>query len=299
MPGVFGIPTRHPNQRRVGGYGRRGARSAGKIRLFIALAIAAFAFFSFYKSKTVNRFTDEKQFISVTPQQEIAIGLQAAPSMAAQHGGLHPDSQAQAHVDQVGQKLVAAANLMVQEKGQPPLEWQFDFHLLADPQTVNAFALPGGQAFITAALYGQLETEGQLAGVLAHEIVHVLARHGAQRMAKQQLTQGLIGAVVTGSGSADSARVAEMVGGLINMKYGREDELESDKLGISIMALAGYDPHAMIGVMKILKASRKGGTPPEFFSTHPDPGNRIQKIQAEIDRLRKNLPELDFSRLQK
>ena len=256
------------------GPGRSSASSGLKIRLLIALVMVGFALFSYFGSSTYNRITDEKQHISLTPAQEIAMGLQAMPEMVRQHGGEYPDPAFQEYVDEVGWRLVnnsAAADT----------EWAFEFTLLADPNTINAFALPGGQTFITAALFSRLETEGQLAGVLGHEIGHVVARHGAQRMAKANLTNGLIGAVAVGAGGADSAQMAAMIGNMVNMKYGRDDELQSDQLGVRFMANSGYDPRAMIGVMEILAEGGSNGQP-EFFSTHPNPENRIQRIEEAI-----------------
>jgi predicted Zn-dependent protease len=107
-------------------------------------------------------------------------------------------------------------------------------------------------------------------------------------MAKAELTQGLTGAAVMATydpnnpGSANSAAVAQMIGNLVNLKYGRNDELESDKFGVKFMSETGYDPRAMIEVMKILKESTEGGRQPEFFSSHPNPDNRIERIQAAI-----------------
>ncbi|MCU0224007.1 MAG: M48 family metalloprotease [Acidobacteria bacterium] len=244
-------------------------------RILFALAMVAFAFFSYQCSTEYNPVTGEEQHIALTPHQEIALGLQALPEMMAQHGGELRDPRLQALVDAVGRKVVAAS-----DAGKT--DWQFDFHLLADPRTVNAFALPGGQVFITYALLSKLETEGQLAGVLGHEVGHVVARHGAQRIAKQQLTEGLTGAVLVASGSADSARMAQMVGQMVNMSYGREDELQSDALGVRFMSQAGYDPRAMIGVQLILADSSGGEAPPEFFSTHPSTGNRVKTIEEAI-----------------
>lgn len=271
-----------------GNFGQRAFPAAGrssggfaKGRLLIGLIMAGFALFSYFRSSVYNPITGEKQHVSITEDQEIALGLQAAPEMAQQHGGLHPDEEAQATVDRVGTSLVR--NTAAAQTAYP-----FEFHLLADPQTVNAFALPGGQAFITAALYSRLQTEGQLAGVLGHEIGHVVARHGAQRIAQQELTQGLSGAVVLATydpnnpGSRNTAMIAMMIGNLVNMKYGREDELQSDRLGVRFMAEAGYDPNALIGVMKILEEASGGGSRPEFFSTHPDPENRIERIKEAI-----------------
>jgi predicted Zn-dependent protease len=137
--------------------------------------------------------------------------------------------------------------------------------------------------FITQALYGALETEGQLAGVLGHEIGHILARHGNKQMARQGLFQGVAGAVGVLGGDMNSARMGQMISAVLSTKYGREAELESDKWGVRLMAMAGYDPTSMIGVMKILEeASGAGGGPPEFLSTHPKPANRVEYIKEVI-----------------
>jgi predicted Zn-dependent protease len=259
-----------------------GGRSSGKTRLVMGLVMAVIALVSFFGSKVYNPVTGEDQYISITPNQEIALGLQALPQMVQQHGGHHPNSELQARVDRVGFSLV-------QNSIAAETEWDFEFHLLADEQTINAFALPGGQVFITAALFNRLQSEGQLAGVLGHEIGHVVARHSAQRIAKSELTQGLVGAVAVAATDPDNpragaaaAQVAAVVGQLVNMKYGREDELQSDQLGVKIMAQAGYDPRALIGVMQILAEAGGGGGQPEFFSTHPNPENRINQIQQAI-----------------
>ena len=135
---------------------------------------------------------------------------------------------------------------------------------------------------ITEALYRQMETEGQLAGVLGHEIGHVLERHGAQRMAKGGLIKGIVGAAGVAGGSSGSAQTAAAIGNMINMKYGRQDELESDRWGIALMVLAGYHPEHMLGVMDILEKSAGGGAPPEFMSTHPRPANRKKHIRNII-----------------
>lgn len=262
-----------------------GGRRDGRARLLIALVMVAIALFSYFSSSVFNPVTGENQHVSITPRQEIALGLQAVPQMMEQFGGLYPNQKLQDDIDEIG-------NRIVQQSAAAQTEWQFDFHLLRDPETLNAFALPGGQVFITAALYDKLTTEGQVAGVLSHEIGHVIARHGAQRIAQQELTEGITGAVVVASGDARTAQLAQMVGQMVNMKYGRDDELQSDRLGVRFMSEAGYDPRAMIEVMQILAASRAGAEPPEFFSTHPNPENRIARIQEAIDELFPNgVPE--------
>lgn len=260
-------------------FGQVGRSRGG--RILIAVVIAVFALITYFSSSSFNEVTDETQYISITQEQEIVLGLQAAPEMINEFGGLDPSSEAQAFVDDVGRQLV-------EQSAAADTPYQYEFHLLADTETINAFALPGGQVFITAALYDRLETEGQLAGVLAHEIAHVVGRHGAEHIAKAQLTEGLTGAAVVAvydpenPNSQYAAQMAQVVGQLITMRYGREDELESDRLGVRFMAEAGYDPTALIGVMEILAEASSGNQQPEFFSTHPDPGNRIGQIEALI-----------------
>ncbi len=252
-------------------------------RLWVALVVAAIALLGYFGTSVFNPITQEEQHVgSITPEQEVALGIQAAPEMAQQFGGLDPDPEAQARVDRVGERLVSRS-----AAGKSP--YQFEFHVLDDPQTINAFARPGGQVFITVGLLRRLGTDGELAGVLGHEIAHVAARHGAEHIAKQQLTEGLTGAAVLATydpndpSSRSSAAVAAMIGQLVNMRFGRQDELESDRLGVRFTDEAGYDPRSMLALMKILSQSSEGARPPEFFSTHPNPENRIQRIQAAIE----------------
>lgn len=250
-----------------------------KIKLIIGAAIALFAVFKYYSNTDVNEFTGKKQHISMTPADEIRLGLNSAPQMAQQHGGLYPDQKYQALVDRVGNRLVNSSDA----RKSP---YRYDFHLLRDPKSINAFALPGGQIFITYALFSRLENEDQLAGVLGHEIGHVIGRHSAERMAKQGLTQGLLSAVAVGF-DPSTAQGAAAIANAINMSYGRGDELESDDLGVKLMVDAGYNPNELIGVMKILKAAAGPNRVPERMSTHPDPENRIEKIKEAIKKYRK------------
>ena len=259
-------------------------RSSGWGRLIMAGLIALVSLISYFGSRQDNPVTGETQYIGITVEQEIALGLQAAPQMAAEFGGLDPDQQAQAVVDQVG-------NHLVQSSPANSTPYEFEFHLLEDDQTINAFALPGGQIFITRALFDKLQTEGELAGVLGHEIGHVVARHSAEHIAKAQLTEGLTGAAILATydpnnpASANTAQVAALIGQLINLKFGRDDELESDFLGVCFISDGGYDPRELLAVMEVLAESRQGNQPPEFFSTHPNPENRIQRIQTAIQNL--------------
>jgi predicted Zn-dependent protease len=258
--------------------------SSLKARLILAAIIAIFALVSYYGSpRDVNQITGEKERVAFGEEaDEVVLGLQAAPEMVQMHGGPSRDAAAQAMVDRIGERLLDGLDKKLAAEGRTnPYRENFKFTLLADPQTVNAFALPGGQVFVTAALFRELETEGQLAGVLGHEVGHVIERHGNKRMAQQRLFQGLAAAGGVAGGDANSARMAQAVAQMVQMKYGRGDELESDKWGVRLTALAGYDPRSMIGVMEVLE--RAGGEgPPEFFSTHPKPANREAYIKQVI-----------------
>lgn len=247
-----------------------------KIRLLIGVAIVGFAVMRRCSQQETNPYTGRTQAISLSPEQEIAIGLQSAPGMAQQHGGLHPRTDYQTLVDQVGTKLI---NNSV-AKNTP---YNYEFHLLADENTINAFALPGGQIFITYALFSQLENEDQLAGVLGHEIGHVLGKHSNERITDSKYWQTLI----MGAAAIDMGAVAQQIGQGTLLTNGREDELESDELGVKFMIDAGYNPEELIGVMQILKAAAGPNRVPEFQSTHPDPENRIAKIRAAISKYKK------------
>ena len=268
---------------------RRSNLSGFKLRLIIAGAIVLFSVVTFYSKGQINPVTGEKQRVDMSVENEIAVGLRAVPEM----GPESMNRQANGHVDQIGDKLVSALDRVLYAQGVE-IPYPFEFHLLADKRTVNAFALPGGQVFITEALYRRLDRDsqsafdGRLAGVLGHEIGHVLERHGSQRMAKGNLLGGIVGAVGVAGSNGDvysgraAAQLASYVGNLVNMKYGRDDELASDRWGVELMTLAGYNPERMIEVMDVLEESSGGGAPPEFMSTHPRPANRREYIEQII-----------------
>lgn len=255
-------------------------RSGGT--LILALLIAGFSYFKYCSSKSFNEYTQQYQHVGISTDQEIAIGLNSAPSMIQEYGGLHPDQRAQNIVKTVGKKLVE--NTIASKT-----PYSYDFHLLADDQVINAFALPGGQVFITAALFSKLQNEDQLAGVLGHEIGHVIARHGGERMTQNELFQGLSGATTVATGDYNAGQgMAAMLHQFFSMPYGRDQELQSDDIGVQLLIQSGYDPEQMIGVMEILKASAGPDRVPERMSTHPDPENRIAKIREAIEKYRNN-----------
>lgn len=277
----------------VGGRGRsRGSGFSGmKMRLLVGAAIALFALFSYFANPgDRNQVTGDMERVAFAEEEaEIALGLEARDQIAAQHGDYSQNAGATADVKNMGAELLRGLDEFLREANRQEgaseyvNPYEFDFHLLADPRTVNAFALPGGQVFITEALYSRLQSRGQLAGVIGHEIGHVIERHGNKRMAKDKLFTGLATAAGAVGGDAQSMQMAQMAKQMVSMKYGREDELESDKWGVRLCALAGYDPWAMVGVMKVLEEASPGGGPPEMMSTHPKPANRVEYIKQVIE----------------
>lgn len=266
--------------RRPSGGGGRGLSG----RLVIGVVIAIIGVISYLNHTEVNPVTGEKQRVAMSTDQEMALGLQAAPKMANEMGGaIDPAADPRAAtVLQIGQRLVGRS-----DAARSPYVQNFHFYLLGDRQTVNAFALPGGQVFITAALFDRLENEAQLAGVLGHEIGHVIGRHGAEHMATGQLGQMLVTAVGIGTSDRDNGQMAAMAAIMANqmlqLKYSRGDELEADSLGLKYMEQAGFDPSTMRKVMEILKAaSGAHGRGPNIMATHPDPDTRIAQIEKYL-----------------
>ena len=226
-----------------------------------------------------NEFTGRKQALALaTPQEEIALGLQSAPQMIRESGGLSRDANRRELVGRVGARLIAST-------AARETSYQFKFHLLADTETVNAFALPGGQIFITEALFRRLKSEDQLAGVLGHEMGHVVGRHSNEQMANSRLWSGLaqgLGVLLSDGHNNSGAQMANMVAQWRVMKFSRDDESESDALGVRFMVQAGYNPEALIGVMEILAQVSGGSSRSDFMSSHPNPANRMEHIREVI-----------------
>jgi predicted Zn-dependent protease len=250
--------------------------------------VILFGVLRYFAHTQVNPVTGVTQHLSMTPSQEMSLGLSAAPRMAWQMGGeANPASDPAAReVAKIGQQLATRT-----DAARSPYANNFHYHLLNDPQTVNAFALPGGQVFITRGLLDRLENEAELAGVLGHETGHVIWRHSAQQMEKGQLGQTIatgvsIGASSDRNGYAEMA-AAQMANQMLQLRYSRDDESQADEYGMRYMSQAGYDPQQMLGVMNVLKrleAETPGGQP-EMLRTHPLATTRIQRVQ---DLLRQN-----------
>ena len=230
---------------------------------------------------TTNAATGRRQFNSLSRADEIALGTRAAPELAAQYGGPVPDASLQAYVTRVGMSMVPYV-----EGDYADLPWEFT---LLESDVLNAFALPGGKVFITRGLAEKLDNEAEMAGVLGHEIGHVTAEHADKRISSQYIAAGA--AVLVGIAVKDDDRDWVRIGmpilvgagsqGFL-LKFGRDEELESDRLGMRYMSRAGYDPAGQLGVMKILAQASKGPRQPEFLSTHPYPQTRIRAIEKKL-----------------
>ena len=217
----------------------------GSRRLLVAVAMALVAVAGYYGSHSYNPVAVEGPPLRITPQQEVAIGLRAAPAMAQRYGGLSSDQQAQRHVDRICHDLVEKTDV----KSTP---YEFDCHLLADERTAGAFALPGGQVFLTSGLLAKLRTDGELAGVLAHEIGHVVARHAAEHLAGSRIV--LARYDPNDPASRRNPAVTALVGQLTHLRFSQRDELEAGRIGVRLMSEAGYDPRGAAQVRQILQA---------------------------------------------
>jgi predicted Zn-dependent protease len=263
------------------GYDPRGNSGGGGgwLRLLLAIGVALFGLIGYFARTSINPVTGEHQHVGdITPEQETALGLQSAPRMIYQMGGEVPSG------DPETQEVWRIGMFVHDHSAAAQSPYSYQFHLLADQETINAFALPGGQVFITKALYDRLTDEAELAGVLGHEMGHVVERHAAQQMAMGRLGQSLVAATAiyaSRHGNAFAAgMIADLVDNTIMLHYSREDESQADACGLRFMTEAGLDPRAMIDVMRVLQEiTAHTGRQPEFMATHPYPEHRIEAIQ--------------------
>jgi Zn-dependent protease with chaperone function len=228
--------------------------------------------------------------VGMSPEEQIKLGRQAAAEARKQLPMLPDDSPITRYVSKLGNKLAAQA---------PGYKWPWEFHVV-NQKEINAFAVPGGQVFVNLGTI-QKADEGELAGVMAHEISHVVMQHSAREAGKQQGIGlvGVLGSVLAGAalGNSVGGQLAQLgiamgASGLV-MKYSRTAETEADLMGAQIMYDASYNPGSMVEFFDTLKQEGGQGVP-EFLSDHPDPGNRAQNVQRVISRFpRKTYPRSD------
>ena len=228
--------------------------------------------------------TGQKQYLGYTWQQEVAIGKEASKQISGLFG-IYRDSKVERYVTDVGNRVLATSHLRRSGVSEEVRNTPVTFGVLDSP-IINAMALPGGYIYITRGMLAHLNNEDQLATVLAHEIGHVAARHVARQALQQQWSQGLLlGGALVGQGFGLPAQnilnFVGMAAQLFSLRYSREDELEADKLGVEYTYASGFDSREVIGFFQTLSRIqyKEGQGMPGFLSTHPNPGDRIQKIQ--------------------
>ena len=226
-----------------------------------------------------------------TPQQDVEIGREAAAEVRKQYPIIN-DSQIRAYVERLGDRLVEAAP---RELNNPAFEYSFTPVNLKD---INAFALPGGPMFVNRGMIEAAATEGEVAGVMAHELSHVLLRHGTAQAGKAgkyqmgQVAGAVIGAIIGGTVGSVVAQGTQFGLGTAFLRFGREYERQADILGAQLMAHAGYDPRDMASMFRTIE-KQGGSNGPEWLSDHPNPGNRSEYIEKEALSLKVSNPVSD------
>ncbi len=222
--------------------------------------------------------TERSQLILISPAQESQLGASAFQEVVSKEK-ISRDPELQAVVDRIGWRIARAANLT---------DAKWEFAVIDDPKVANAFALPGGKVGVYTGIFPVARTEGGLAAVMAHEVAHVLARHGAERLSQGLLAQLGATAIQVGMTRSDPGVVRGVMTayGLganvgVLLPYSRLQESEADRIGVLLMAKAGYDPKEAVHLWERM-AKSDPSRPPEFLSTHPSPERRIQDLQALI-----------------
>ncbi len=246
-----------------------GVKRRGTVLCPIALVLVV--------SCATNPVTGKREFSLMSESQEIAIGKENHPQILAEMGQYN-DAELQRYVNDLGQRLAKSSE-------RPALPWTFT---VVDQPVVNAFAVPGGFIYITRGILAHLDEEAQLVGVLGHEIGHVTARHSAQQYTRAVGGQlGLLGLGVFVPAARPFGDISGQALGLLFLKYGRDDEVQSDSLGARYAAANGWDPRAVPGFLTVLARLREGSEKgiPNWLSTHPDPASRVQEVEPLVKQL--------------
>jgi predicted Zn-dependent protease len=221
-------------------------------------------------------------------QDDVRLGQQAAAEVERQMPILN-DAEATRYIQQVGQRLV---NAIPQQFQQPAFNYRFQ---IVNARDINAFALPGGPMYVNRGMIEAARSEGEMAGVMAHEIAHIALRHGTSQATKQRnpLNQiGTIGLILGGAilGGEQGAQLGALGAQAWMTSYSRDYEEKADILGAQIMANAGYDPRDLANMFRTIEQQSGGARGPEFLSSHPNPANRYETINREAQLLRVNNP---------
>ena len=231
-------------------------------------------------SCAVNPVTGGKDLVFMSEDQELEIGRRLHPTVLEQYGGKYDNPEIQAYVAELGNRLAEKSH-------RDHLIYHFT---VLDTPKINAFALPGGYIYVTRGIMAYMNSEAELAGVIGHEIGHVTARHGVRQHTKGTLLSILTQVVSGASGNAYADDLVGLLGTVLIRGYGRENELEADRLGAEYSARIGYDPRRMLDVLQVLKnqeefekqlakeQNRKPNVYHGLFSTHPKNDDRLKEV---------------------
>jgi len=221
----------------------------------------------------VNPITGQEELMFFSEDKDVELGDKYAPQIETALGGRFPDENLQNYINDAGQRIARFCH-------RPDIAYHFT---AVDERAVNAFAVPGGHVFITRGLLEKLESEGQLAAILAHEVGHVVARDTMVALSRQIGMTALLAAAAVGDAGGDVTQAAGFITGVLSLQYSRDDEKAADLVGMAYMIQAGYDPNAAVQTMRVLQELQTV-RPIEFFSTHPNPENRVVYLEERIER---------------
>jgi predicted Zn-dependent protease len=259
-------------------------------RLIILVLFAIYGVYYYFSNQTLDPVTGETVLIdkSLSIEDEKALGLQAYEEILSQERPVDPNSEIARQIRDIAQKLIAKVPeveaALAAENGQPAPTFSRDFDWdvnVIDSEQANAFCLPGGKMAVYTGLVPVAENADAMAVVMGHEIAHALLRHGAQRMAQQKLTQvGQMAGAMSGMDPQQQQMIMAAMGYGYLLPYARKHETEADYVGLMLAAAACFNPEESIPLWERMSAASGGQAPPEFSSTHPNPGTRIQNLKT-------------------
>ncbi|MFC7357345.1 M48 family metallopeptidase [Jejudonia soesokkakensis] len=249
-----------------------------KILSLIAIAVVAFAC-------TTNPFTGKKTLALVPNSQILPMAFQQYDQFLSENKVVKGTSQSQM-IQNVGQKIATASERYLTANGYAGYlqDYRWEYNLVEDP-AVNAWCMPGGKIVFYTGIMPIAQDEAGVAAIMGHEVAHALANHGQQRMSAAQLQQiGAVAGNVALSKNPETQQIFNSAYGIgtqvgVMLPFSRSNETEADRIGLTLMAIAGYDPIVGAELWQRMKANAGGGAPPEFLSTHPSSDTRIANIR--------------------
>ena len=263
--------------RRTNIFGRSSGKKGGRLRLLPIILFAIYGIYYWFSHQETVPHTGRTQLVDMDRQQEAALGLQSYRQILSQ-SNVVPRGEVVDVVREIGQRIAAAAG-----EDDPGFQWEFN---VIQSDQANAFALPGGKVAVYTGIIPVVENRDGLAVVMGHEIAHAIARHGAERMALQKLTQ--IGTMAAGMSMGDlSVQQQRMVMGALGagaqfgmlLPFSRKHESEADYIGLKYLAKACFDPTEAPKLWQRMSQHNQGQRPPEWQSTHPSGETRIRQFE--------------------